>query len=117
MGGYIDHVRVGPQTIIYGWGLLQTDLGERSVVVDTNLPVTQAAIVMVPRADVATALGDKRLARCGFQIRLNLAAEPAWPEEIRICVWTEDAVYGCHRVRIEHLQSVLVAAPKQDTSA
>lgn len=102
-GGYVDHVRIGEQTFIHGWGLLQSQVGRSSVCIDTNLPVVEAEIAMSPRGDVVAAIGDVRLDRCGFQIRLVLDRATAWPDPVRILVWTEDALYGRHRLRTEHL--------------
>lgn len=102
-GGYVDHVRVGAQAFIHGWGLLQAQAGRSSVHVDTNLPVAEMEIAMSARSDVVAATGDARLAYCGFQIRLVLDDHAVLPAQVRLQVWTQDAVYGGRRLRIEHL--------------
>lgn len=109
-GGYVDHVRVGTQTFIHGWGFVQTEVGHSSLCIDTNLPVVEAEMAASPRGDVVAAIGDRRLIDCGFQIRLLLDRQVAWPESVRIQLWTEDAIYGRHRLRIEHLPPQTSAA-------
>ena len=113
-GGYVDHIRIGAQTFIHGWGLLQSQVGRSSVFVDTNLPVAEAHIARSARGDVATAIGDARLIDCGFQIRLVLDREAALPESLRVQLWTEDAVYGRHRLRSEHLPPLAGATALQN---
>ena len=109
-GGYVDHIRVGAQTLIHGWGLLQSQVGRSSVFVDTNLAVVEAHIARSARGDVAAAIRDERLIDCGFQIRLVLDTAAALPDSPRLLLWTEDAVYGRHRLRSEHLPPLAVAA-------
>jgi hypothetical protein len=108
-GGYVDHIRIDAQVFIHGWGLLQSQVGRSCVCIDTNLPIVAADIAVSPRGDVVAAIGDARLANCGFQIRLTLDHGAAWPQSPRVQPWTEDAVYGRHRLRIEHLPAVTAA--------
>ena len=110
-GGYVDHVSLGPQTFIRGWGLMQAQLGQASICIDTNLPVVEAEMAASPRGDVVAAIGDRRLVDCGFQIRLVLDRGAAWPDPVRIALWTDDPVYGRHRLRTEHLPPLVPATP------
>jgi hypothetical protein len=58
------------------------------------LPVEEMALEGGGSDDVAEAFHDKHLNRSRFTLRLYLGAGRPKPEAIRLCLWTEDPVYG-----------------------
>jgi len=98
-GGWLDIGEAGSGSmIINGWAYWQPKGDSRKIVVNTNLPVDGMTVTGAARPDVVEATQDSRLAQSGFQLRLHVdPARPA-PETIRLCVWTEDPVYGRRRL-------------------
>jgi hypothetical protein len=94
-GGFVDSILVSSkEVIISGWGMLQSD--DARVVIDTNLPVKSSALTVHPRPDVARVLGGKRLANAGIRAKLDLDESSPLPNNVLLCVWTDDPELGRH---------------------
>ena len=89
-GGHIDEMIVGKQVVIRGWGFFAGSHDGR-ILIRTRTPVVRAQAATLPRPDVVTALGDRRLALAGFEVTLELEA-PIQAHDI--CVVTEDPELG-----------------------
>ncbi len=96
--GSVDAVYMDQYVTIDGWGLVQTASGTPRIALDTNLPVRSATIAAVARPDAASALKDPRLAKAGFRVVLTLDPGQAMPASPRLCLWSQDQVYGAHRL-------------------
>jgi hypothetical protein len=96
--GYVDSVFVSRRIVtIKGWGMLQGN--DSQVFVNINLPLKMSELTKGGRPDVASALGDPRLAYAGFTVRLHLQ-DCAPLESIKLRVWTDDSVFGRHLLHI-----------------
>ena len=94
-GGYIDSVIISPKDIIIlGWGFLQSE--NDRVVIDTNLLVKRSALNSYTRPDVASAMGDSRLANAGIMVKLELNESLPLPDRMKLCIWTDDPKFGRH---------------------
>ena len=68
--------------------------------IDTNLPIKSAALLITPRPDVVSALGEPRLANAGFTAKLRLEDGKPLPEKTKVCVLTHDPEFGSHLLAI-----------------
>ena len=96
--GSVDAVYIEQYVTIDGWALVQTASGTPSIRLDTNLPVHGATIAAVDRPDAAAAFKDSRLAKAGFRVVLMLDPARPMPAQPRLCLWSQDQVYGPHRL-------------------
>jgi hypothetical protein len=114
-GGWVDVGQTEPGTLIVnGWGQWQSQQPGRRLLVDTNLPVRDLTVTESIRPDVAEALKDDRLARSGFQLHLRLDEARPMPSVIRLCLWTEDPVFGRRRLNYnDHREWDSCPAPGQ----
>ncbi len=98
-GGFVDAVTIGADGVrIEGWGL-RAPAAAATLHIDTNLPIAGTQLGSADRPDVVTALHDARLTDAGFIAVLTLAPGAALPRPIRLCVWSEDPVFGRHLLR------------------
>jgi alginate O-acetyltransferase complex protein AlgJ len=65
--------------------------------INTNLAVDDLSLELRDSSDVVAALQDSRLGRSRFVLRLFLKHDQPRPQAIRLCLWTEDPVYGSVR--------------------
>ncbi|MDR3562447.1 MAG: hypothetical protein P4N59_13580 [Negativicutes bacterium] len=98
-GGAVDSVTIGDGVEIDGWGLLLGPDSVKHVIVDTNLKIRSAEFSSRPRPDVVLAYNDLRLADAGFSVRLEVDPASVRPKNVRLCVWTDDPVFGSHLLR------------------
>jgi hypothetical protein len=93
-GGSVDVSEADGDIIISGFSKWLPDQPGAEIKVNTNLPVEEMALEGGGSDDVAEAFHDKHLNRSRFTLRLYLGAGRPKPEAIRLCLWTEDPVYG-----------------------
>jgi hypothetical protein len=99
----------GDGVVVNGWGWLGQDTGQSAFGIATDLPVTTWRIIRSPRPDVVQAFHDERLASAGFSLRLVLDGRGG-TEGRRLCLWTEDAVFGKHLLPIPSRPDLCPAA-------
>ena len=98
LGGAVDAVTISDFVELNGWGLIQGGTGTPRLLIDTNLPVHSIEITTAERPDAAAAMQDSRLKRSGFHIIMTLDGARALPANPTVCVWSEDSIYGAHRL-------------------
>ena len=97
-GGAVDAVTISDFVELNGWGFIQGGTGTPRLFIDTNLPVHSVEITTAERPDAAAAMHDPRLKRSGFHIVMILDGARALPAHPMVCVWSEDSIYGVHRL-------------------
>ena len=99
-GGAIDAIQFGGVDMLDGWAWVQKSVGQPTLWVDTDLPIASVSVTTVRRPDVAGAMRDPRLATAGFRLVIALRPEIPLPAHLRLCVWSEDRIFGARRLTI-----------------
>jgi hypothetical protein len=97
-GGAVDAINISDFVEVNGWALIQSTVGAPRLLIDTNLPIHTLTVTTVARPDAAAAMHDSRLDRAGFHIIMTLDPERPIPARPLVCLWSEDLVYGSHRL-------------------
>lgn len=96
-GGTIEDETVGKAVTLEGWAMVGAGSDrEGRIFVDTDLPVDHLIVRPAPRPDVADYMQDPRLIASGFLLTIHLKPGDPIPQRPRLCVWTDDGIFGRH---------------------
>jgi hypothetical protein len=104
-GGWIDAIQTdNDEIIVDGWARWQSEGQQRKVILNTNLPISDMTLTEYARVDVSVEAHDDRLLRSGFRLRIKADPSRPRPDRIRLCVWTDDPVFGSLRLNYRNHQ-------------
>ncbi|EWY39485.1 hypothetical protein N825_06605 [Skermanella stibiiresistens SB22] len=99
IAGHVDHVTVGPEIVLEGWGRLSSGPEAAGAVeIHTDLELWRIGIEVKERPDVVAVVGDPGLRFSGFIITLVPDGESPPLGHHTLCITTIDPVYGRFRM-------------------